>query len=155
MNTSLLEATRHAGAAFTAALEDDLNTAEARAAIFDLVRLANSLADRGELQAENVSPILGVMGRFDEIFAVLEDRDDAVTRLALDWAEREQRLGEASPELVAGYSLSDSAIDALIADRNVARKNRDFARGDAIRQELASKGILLEDSADGVRWRRK
>ncbi len=154
-NAALFAATEHAGAAFTGALEDDLNTAAARAAIFDLVRLANSYADRGELQGENVAPILDVLGRFDAIFAVLDDRDDAVTRFALEWAEREQRLDEASPELVAGHSLTDAAIDALIAERNAARKSRDFARADAIRQELGGKGILLEDSADGVRWRRK
>ena len=154
-NLVLSEATAHAGAAFTTALEDDLNTAEARAAIFDLVRLANSHADRGELQSENVAPILQVLQRFDEIFAVLEDRDDTVTRFALNWAARENRMGQASAELVAGFSLSDATIDALIAERNAARKTRNFARADAIRQELTDKGILLEDSADGVRWRRK
>jgi len=154
-DATLMEATQHAGAAFTAALEDDLNTAEARAAIFDLVRLANSHADRGELLAGNVTPILEVLARFDAIFAVLEDRDDEVTRFALDWAKQENRLDEASPELIAGYSLRDEAIEKLIAERNAARKARDFARADAIRQELAAKGILLEDSADGVRWRRK
>jgi len=154
-NAALLAATDHAAAAFTAGLKDDLNTAEARAAIFDLVRLANSYADRGELQSDNVAPILEVLRRFDEIFAVLEDRDDAVTRFALDWAAREQRLGEASAEVVAGFSLTDEAIEALIAERNTARKRRDFARADQIRQELMEKGILLEDSADGVRWRRK
>ncbi len=154
-NLPLFEATGHAQNAFTAALEDDLNTAEARAAIFDLVRLANSYADRGELQSENVPAILDVLGRFDDIFAVIQDRDDEITRFALEWAEREQRLDQASPDLVAGYSLDDNAIEQLIAERNAARKARDFARADAIRQDLAEKGILLEDSAGGVRWRRK
>lgn len=154
-NAALLEATVNADAAFTAGLEDDLNTAEARAAIFDLVRLANSCADRGELQSGNVAPIQEFLTKFDQIFAVLEDRDDEVTRMALAWAEREQRMGEASPELLARYSLSEAEIDRLIAERNSARKDRDFARADAIRQELAAKGILLEDSPGGVRWRRK
>ena len=155
LNAPLLQATEHASGSFTAALEDDLNTAEARAAIFDLVRLANSHADRGELHAENIAPIMQVLAKFDAIFAVLEDRDDAATRLALEWAEREQRIQDAAPELVARFSLNESAIEASIAERNAARKSRDFARADAIRQELAVKGILLEDSADGVRWRRK
>src|SRR6185437_5358641 len=100
-------------------------------------------------------PILDVLARFDEVFAVLEDRDDQVTRFALEWAEQEQRLNEAAPELIAGFSLTDEAIDKLIAERNAARKMRNFARADAIRRELADKGIVLEDSADGVRWRRK
>ena len=154
-NAALFEATERAGAAFTAALEDDLNTAEARAAIFDLVRLANSYADRGELQRENVPAMLDVLARFDAIFAVLEDHDDAITRSALEWAEREQRLNEAAPELVAAYALSDDAVEAMVAERNASRKARNFARADAIRQNLAAKGILIEDSVDGVRWRRK
>lgn len=155
MNEALLGATRDAMHAFTAALENDLNTAEARAAVFDLVRLANSHADRGELSSGNVPAMLDLLARFDAIFAVLEDRDDAITRTALEWAEREGRLSEALPELVAGYSLTDSAIDAKIAERDAARKSRNFARADEIRNELAAKGILLEDSPSGVRWRRK
>jgi cysteinyl-tRNA synthetase len=155
VNAQLAQATEQAGKAFTSALEDDLNTAEARAAIFDLVRLANSHADRGELHAENVGPILDVLAKFDAVFAVLEDRDDAVTRSALEWAEHEQRLQDAAPEVIARFSITEDAIEQLIAERNAARKSRNFARADAIRQELAGKGILLEDSADGVRWRRK
>ena len=107
------------------------------------------------MQAENVAPILDVLAKFDAVFAVLEDRDDAVTKLALEWAEREQRMHEASPELVARYSLTEDMIERQIAERNAARKARDFARADGIRQELAAKGILLEDSPDDVRWRRK
>jgi len=154
-NASILEATERAGKTFIASLEDDLNTAEARAAIFELVRAANSSADRGELKQDNVDPILEVLARFDQVFAVLEDHDDAVTRFALDWAAKENRLNEATPELVAGYALSDEAIDKLVEERTRARKSRDFARADAIRKEFAEKGILLEDSADGVRWHRK
>ncbi len=155
VNAEILEATERADKNFIASLEDDLNTAEARAAIFELVRLANSSADRGELKQDNVAPILEVLAKFDQVFAVLEDHDDAVTRFALDWAAKENRLNEAATELVAGYSLSAEAIDKLVEERTKARKSRDFARADAIRKELAEKGILLEDSADGARWRRK
>lgn len=154
-NASLFEATERACRMFTEAMEDDLNTAEARAAIFELVRLANSSADRGELQHDNVAPILEVLAHFDAVFAVLEDHDDAITRFALDWAAHENRLTEAAPEMIAGYSLTEEAIDALIQERNQARAARNFARADAIRKELTDKGIVLEDSADGVRWRRK
>ena len=154
-DASILEATQRAGKNFIASLEDDLNTAEARAAIFELVRLANSSADRGELRHDNVAPILDVLAKFDQVFAVLEDHDDAVTRFALDWAAKENRLNDSTAELVAGYSLSAEAIDKLVEERTQARKARNFARADAIRKELAEKGILLEDSADGVRWHRK
>jgi cysteinyl-tRNA synthetase len=51
--------------------------------------------------------------------------------------------------------LSDEQIDALIAERTQAKRQRNFARADAIRNELLSKGIILEDSKDGVRWKRK
>lgn len=155
MNAAISKATERACKNFTESLEDDLNTAEARAAIFELVRLANSSVDRGELKNDNVQPILDVLARFDKVFAVLEDHDDAVTRFALDWAAKENRLNEAAPELVAGYALSAEAINGLIEERNRARKARDFARADAIRKELSEKGIVLEDSSDGVRWHRK
>jgi cysteinyl-tRNA synthetase len=96
-----------------------------------------------------------VLKTFDQVFAVLEDRDEAITRAALAWAEQEGRLDEATPELRAGLSLSDAEIDALVEERNTARRTRNFARGDAIRNQLAEKGILIEDSKDGVRWKRK
>ena len=138
-----------------AALSNDLNTAEARAAIFELVRAGNAAIDAGTLGAENVPQILEVLERFDQIFAVLEDRDEEVTRAALEWAEREGRLDQAAPELLAQMSLTDAQIDALVEERTQAKKTRNFARADAIRKELAEKGIIIEDSKDGVRWKRK
>jgi cysteinyl-tRNA synthetase len=140
---------------YTATLANDLNTAEARAAIFDLVRRANSAADAGMLRAGNVAEILEVLALFDGVFAVLEDRDAAITRAAISWAEREGRMDEVAPELLATLSLSDAEIDALVAERTQAKKTRNFARADAIRNDLLAKGILLEDSKDGVRWKRK
>ena len=142
-------------ATYDAALSNDLNTAEARAAIFDLVRAGNTAADSGLLRTENAHEILAVLDRFDQVFAVLVDRDAEITRAALEWAEREGRIAEASPELVATLSLSEAAIDTLVAERTQAKKTRNFARADAIRKDLESKGILLEDSKDGVRWKRK
>jgi cysteinyl-tRNA synthetase len=67
----------------------------------------------------------------------------------------EGRINEAAPELVATLSLSDADIDALVAERTQAKKTRNFARADAIRNDLLAKGILIEDSKDGVRWKRK
>ena len=55
----------------------------------------------------------------------------------------------------AAQSLGDAAIDALVAERTEAKKARNFARADAIRNELAAKGVVIEDSKDGVRWKRK
>jgi cysteinyl-tRNA synthetase len=155
LNPEIAAATEKAERDYTAALANDLNTAEARAAIFDLVRAANSAADAGTLRAANVAQILKVLALFDGVFAVLEDRDAAITRTALAWAEAEGRLNEADPKLVATLSLSDADIDALVAERTQAKKSRNFARADAIRNDLLAKGILIEDSKDGVRWKRK
>jgi cysteinyl-tRNA synthetase len=142
----------------TAALSDDLNTAEALGAIFDMVREANTAADSGEMKADDVQPLLGAMQQFDDIFAVLPDDDAEKIRFVLDWAKAEGRLQEASEETVEAAKsaeLSDEKIDALIAQRQAARKSKNFARSDEIREQLASAGIILEDTKDGVRWKRK
>ena len=154
-NTLLTSEAERATRGFLAALSNDLNTAEARAAIFELVRAGNAVIDAGTLGAENVPQIVKVLNTFDEIFAVLEDHDEEITRAALEWAEREGRLAQAAPELLAQMSLSDAQIDALVEERTHAKKTRNFARADAIRKELAEKGIVLEDSKDGVSWKRK
>ena len=155
LDPDIASATAKAEQDYTAALANDLNTAEARAAIFDLVRAANSAADAGTLRAENATQILKVLDLFDGVFAVLEDNDAAITRAALAWAEAEGRIDEAAPELVATLSFSDADIDTLVAERTQAKKTRNFARADAIRNDLLAKGILIEDSKDGVRWKRK
>ncbi|AXC13218.1 Cysteinyl-tRNA synthetase [Acidisarcina polymorpha] len=154
-NQSLAAEAERAVHGFCAALSNDLNTAEARAAIFELVRAGNAAIDSGALGAEDVPRILGALQRFDEVFAVLEDRDEEITRTALEWAEREGRLDQAAPELLATMSLGDAQIDALVEERTLAKRSRNFARADAIRKELAEKGIVLEDSKDGVRWKRR
>jgi cysteinyl-tRNA synthetase len=143
---------------FTAALANDLNTAEARAAIFDVLRAVNTAADQSKLNRADADATLALLAKFDSIFAILEDRDADHTRAALAWAEAEGRMDEVAPEVLEKFganSLTDTAIDALVAERTLAKKQRNFARADAIRNELLEKGIILEDSKDGVRWKRK
>jgi cysteinyl-tRNA synthetase len=154
-NAELLTQTHEAARAFTAALSNDLNTAEARAAIFDLVRHANTAADHGKLQQQNAEPILDVLRHFDQVFNVIQDHDTEIAREAVNWARQEGKLSEAASELQASLDLTDSDIDKLIGQRTEAKKSRNFAKADAIRNDLAAKGILLEDSKDGVRWKRK
>ena len=115
----------------------------------------NAAADGGRCSPTDAADALRVLDLFDGIFAVLVDRDAEWTRAALAWAEREGRLDEADPTLVATLSLSDVDIDALVAERTLAKRQRNFARADAIRNDLLAKGIILEDSKDGVRWKRK
>jgi cysteinyl-tRNA synthetase len=127
---------------FDRGLADDLNTAQALAAIFDLVRDANTAMDRGEFRQGDAAPVFAVLEMFDTIFAVLRDDD----------GEKLRALGLApdSPP------LSDAEIEALVAERQAARKRRDFAASDRIRDQLAERGIVLEDVRDGgVRWKRK
>ncbi len=127
---------------FDRGLADDLNTAQALAAIFDLVRDVNTAMDRGEFRQGDATPVLAGLESFDAIFAVLRDDD----------AEKLRALGLApdSPP------LSEAEIEVLIAERQAARKRRDFAASDRIRDQLAERGVILEDSRDGgVRWKRK
>jgi cysteinyl-tRNA synthetase len=146
-----------AHAKFSAALEDDLNTARALSPIFEFLRWANQQLDNNgnRLLPEYRDAVRELLEKFDGVFAVLEDKDAAITRAALAWAEAEGRLSEADPKLVATLSLTDADIDALVAERTQAKKTRNFARADAIRNDLLAKGILIEDSKDGVRWKRK
>jgi cysteinyl-tRNA synthetase len=154
-DSSLAKIIAEGDTAFTAALDNDLNTAEARAAIFDVLRAVNTAADQQKLSRADADATLALLAKFDSIFAVLEDNDAELTRAALSWAEAEGRLDEADPSLLATLSLTDADIDALVAERTTAKQQRNFARADAIRNELLEKGILLEDSKDGVRWKRK
>ncbi|HEY6488998.1 MAG: cysteine--tRNA ligase [Terracidiphilus sp.] len=144
-----------AHADFLAALADDLNTADARAPIFELVRAANTAMDRGQLFTEDRDAILKVLAGFDAVFAVVEDRDAEPTRRALAWAEKAGRMSDVAPQLLARDELDDAQIEALVQKRQLAKKQRNFAQADQIRNELAAKGVVIEDSKDGVRWKRK
>jgi cysteinyl-tRNA synthetase len=154
-NPALEAAAEKAQADYFAALSNDLNTAEARAPIFDLVRAANTAMDQGQLLAADRDAILAVLASFDAVFDVINDDDAELTRRALEWAEQAGRMAEVAPELLARQGLTDEAVDALVAERTLAKKQRNFARADQIRNELAEKGVLIEDSKDGVRWKRK
>ncbi|HZU23764.1 MAG TPA: cysteine--tRNA ligase [Terriglobales bacterium] len=142
-----------------AALDDDLNAAEFSAAIFEMVRQANTAADSGQLFAEDAPPLLAALAQFDHIFDVMEDRDAAFTARVVEWARRERpdvEISEAALQLAASASVGDGEIEKLVAEHVAARKARNFFRSDAIRNELASRNIVLENMKDGtVRWRRK
>jgi cysteinyl-tRNA synthetase len=154
-NPALQAAAHRAQADYIAALSNDLNTAEARAPIFDLIRGANTALDQGQLLAGDREAILAVLASFDAVFDVIEDHDAEPTRKALEYAQTAGRMADVAPELLARQGLTDEAIDALVAERTLAKKQRNFARADQIRNQLAEKGIVIEDSKDGVRWKRK
>ena len=154
-NSVLQELIKKAHTDYLEALASDLNTAEARAPIFDMVRAGNTAMDQGEMLAGDREAMLRVLEDFDAVFDVIRDDDAELTKRALAWAEGAGRIDEVSAELRESAALTDEAIDALVAERTQAKKQRNFARADAIRNELAAKGVILEDSKDGVRWKRK
>jgi cysteinyl-tRNA synthetase len=140
------------------ALDDDLNTAEAQAAIFDMLRKANTALDGAELRQDDVKPLLGALEKFDEIFAVLKDDDQPKMKAILDWARAEGREKEISPELLemAGSAqLADEQVTQKLSEMEAARKARNFKASDTLRAELTAAGIIVENTKEGVRWRRK
>jgi cysteinyl-tRNA synthetase len=139
-------------------LEDDLNTAEAQAAMFDMLRKANTALDAGEVRQADVKPMLEAISKFDEIFGVLNDDDQSKMRGVLEWARAEGRESEISPELleIAGSpQLTDEKITEKVSEMEAARKSRNFKSSDAIRSELTAAGIIIENTKEGVRWRRR
>jgi len=135
-----------------AALEDDMNTAQALAAVFDMVREANAAGDDGQLFRDDVPALQRALTGFDEIFSVLKDDDAEKIKPVLQWARSEGRLSEAAIE---ESTLNDADVEKLIEQRHQARKSRDFAKADAVRKQLADAGIILEDTKEGLRWKRK
>jgi len=134
------------------ALDDDLNTAQALAAIFNLVREANTVADRGELRQDDKAPLLAALKQFDEIFDVLKDDDAEKISRSLEWARSQGKLAEAD---LPATTISDAEVEHLMAERAAAKKARDFSRADAIRAQLSKAGIVVEDTKEGIRWKRK
>jgi cysteinyl-tRNA synthetase len=140
-----------------AALEDDLNTAQAQAAIFEMVRRANAAFDTGGIRKDDVAPFLAALGKFDEIFAVLNDDDGPKMKQVFEWASTEGRETDISVELrdAVRSGLADADIEKKIDAMKAARAARDFKASDAIRAELTAAGIIIEQTKDGIRWRRK
>jgi cysteinyl-tRNA synthetase len=98
--------------------------------------------DRGDFRQGDVAPVWKTLESFEAIFAVMQDDDD-------------EKLRSIGMETHANVPSTEK-IEELVVARQVARKTRDFAKADRIRQELANLGIILEDSKDGVvRWKRK
>ncbi len=114
---------------FDAALDDDLNSAAALGAVFEYVRDANTALDAGAFPSGNAAEALAFLDRFDSVFDVLRAQ--------------------------AGAGVGDEEIERRVEERKQAKKARDFARADRIRTELLEAGVIVEDTKDGVRWKRK
>ena len=128
LSESVQDMTRRARGAFEEAMDDDLNTPAALGALFDLVREANRALSSSSLTKEDAGEIAGTIERLNTVFGVF-GQTEAV--------------------------MLDADVEKLITERREARARRDFARSDAIRDELDAQGIVLEDTSTGTRWRRK
>ena len=154
----MTELTRDTLKRFWSGMEDDLNTAQAQAAIFDMVRKVNAAIDAGQLKKDDAAALLDVLERFDQIFAVLEDDETEKMKKILNWAKSEKREKDVSNTLLQtmdAQQLSDAGIEQKIAEMENARRSRNFQSSDAIRAELMAAGIVVENTKDGVRWKRK
>jgi len=141
-NAEIVKRIEQAENDFDAALADDINTAAALASVFDLVRDINTAMDRGAFLQQDAPRAIAAMEKFDNVLAVLVDDDDEKL-LKLGFGASKQRI-------------SSEQVEALIEERNAAKKRRDFKRSDEIRQKLTDSGILVEDTKDGsVRWKYK
>jgi len=129
-NEQIAERTRAAQRAFDEALDDDLNAAEALASTFEYIRDTNTAMDSGEFRASNAVGAGELLARFDCVFDILRPS-------------------------VAASGLHDQQVEEQVLRRNAAKKSRDFALADKIRAELAAQGITIEDTKEGVRWKRQ
>ena len=111
---------------FERAMEDDFNTADAIAAVFDLVKFANSNTG-SESSAEYLGKLFDLLVKLTDVLGLIVDKKE---------------------------DILDEDIEKLIEERQAARKAKDFARADAIRDELLEKGIVLKDTREGVQWKR-
>ena len=139
-------------------LDDDLNTAQAQAAIFDMVRAVNAAIDAGTFRKGDVPPLLAALDQFDEIFSVLKDDDAEAMQRIFDWAKADGRGKDISPallDIVRSAALSDDQINQKIEQMKAARAAKNFAESDRIRAELTAEGVIIEQTKEGVRWRRK
>jgi cysteinyl-tRNA synthetase len=116
---------------FEAAMDDDLNVPGAMGTVFEMVKELFPLMESGQVGAADREVVLAALAKADTV------------------------LGLMGPALAEGGSDEDAEFDALVAERTQARKDRNFARADEIRQELDARGIILEDGPEGTLWRRK
>jgi cysteinyl-tRNA synthetase len=132
-NAELEAAVGRSRDAFRSAMASDLNTAAGLAAVFDLVREGNSAIAAGKMSAADATMTREAIEEFDRVLGVVSLR----------------RAEDATPDVPI------AEIEQLIEERKAAKQRREFARADEIRKSLAERGILLEDTPAGTRWKKK
>jgi cysteinyl-tRNA synthetase len=155
---NMAELARETAERMRAGMDDDLNTAQAQAAIFDMVRKANAAMDAGQFRKDDIPALFAALQNFDELFAVLKDDDGPKIRGIVGWAKAEGRESEISQglfETLGAQQVSDVDIENKVAEMEAARRSRNFKVSDTIRAELGALGITVEITKDGARWKRK
>jgi cysteinyl-tRNA synthetase len=127
-NPNLQESAARALREFEAGMDDDLNTSVALAALHNLAREVNTAIDEHALREDNKRELLALLDRMNSVLNIFDDEQPV---------------------------MLDGDVQSLIDERQEARRRRDFARADEIRDQLAERGITLEDTKDGVRWKRR
>jgi cysteinyl-tRNA synthetase len=114
-------------ASFQEAMDDDMNTAGALAAVFTLIRDANIAIDAGRITSSDAEGLRTALRKIDPVLDIFPEREESI----------------------------DADVEKLIEARNAARKSRNFKESDRLRDELLARGVVLEDTPGGTRWRRK
>jgi cysteinyl-tRNA synthetase len=114
---------------FEAGMDDDLNTSKALAALFEFRRDVNTALDAGEFGVDDRNAVIELLTRIDSVLGVMGGDDQSM--------------------------MLDPEVEQLIDDRNLARRNRDFGKADQIRNDLAARGVILEDTPQGTKWKRR
>jgi len=120
-----LKASDAAEKKFESAMDDNLNTPEALASVFELVKNVNVINENGSLGAKGAAKVREAMISFDKVLGVLKTEKKDISK----------------------------KVEALIKEREEARKNKDWAKSDKIRDKLKDMGVILEDTKDGVKWK--
>jgi cysteinyl-tRNA synthetase len=153
--SAMAELAEETVARMRAALDDDLNTAEAQAAIFDMLRKSNTALDADEVRRDDIKPLLRALEEFDEIFAVLNDDDLPKMKAILEWAKAEGRESQIGPDLQKIFHSGRLTLGEIIQKNKKiedARQMRDFKTSDDLRAELAAADVAVKNTKDGLQW---
>jgi cysteinyl-tRNA synthetase len=157
MNPEIIDLAERTAEQVKQALDNDLNVAEAHAAIFEMLSKVNAAIDKGLVFQDDIKPLRDVLRGYDEIFAVLKDDDGPKMEAILEWARAEGRtdISPALAEIAEVQQLTGEEVRQKILQMEKARKSRNFQESDRLRAELLNAGVVVENTKEGVRWLRR